>query len=87
MPPTGNRSGAARTPGHPTIALDARRTEARISIPTALEPSYEIRLAELGGGRSLLSDDLMLIDAVACIVGRRIDEVRLERRAAGARRA
>jgi two-component system LytT family sensor kinase len=76
-------SDAARMSGHPTISLDARRTEARISIPTALEPSYEIRLAELGGGRSLLSDDLMLIDAVAASVGRRIDEVRLdaERRA------
>ncbi|HTE47072.1 MAG TPA: histidine kinase [Gemmatimonadaceae bacterium] len=75
-------SSATQT-GHPTIALDARRTEARIGIPTALAPSYEIRLADLGGGRSLLSDDLMLIDAVAASLGRRIDEVRLdaERRA------
>ena len=48
------------------------------AIPTAIEPSYEIRLAELGGGRSMLSDDLMLIDAVAALVGRRIDEIRVE---------
>lgn len=67
-----------RAPGHSTIALDARRTEAHITIPTAIEPSYDVRLAELGGGRSLLSDDLMLIDAVAALVGRRIDEIRLE---------
>ena len=56
-------------------------TEACITIPTAIEPSFEIRLAELSGGRALLSDDLMLIDAVAALVGRRIDEIRLERSA------
>jgi hypothetical protein len=69
------------TPGvtaHPTITLDARRTEACITIPTAIEPSFEIRVAELTSGRALLSDDLTLIDAVAASVGRRIDELRLE---------
>jgi signal transduction histidine kinase len=72
---------------HPTITLDARRTAASISISTALEPAYEIRLAELGGGRSMLSDDLMLIDGVAALLGRRIDEIRVEsdRRAREAR--
>lgn len=72
---------------HPTIVLDARRTEARIAIPTALDPAYEVRLAELGGGRSILSDDLALIDGVAALVGRRIDEIRVEsdRRAREAR--
>jgi LytS/YehU family sensor histidine kinase len=63
---------------HPTITLDARRTEACITIPTAIEPSFEILATTAGGGRSLLSDDFMLIDAVAAAVGRRIDEVRLE---------
>ena len=43
-----------------------------------MQPSYEIRVAELSAGRALLSDDLMLIDAVASLVGRRIDEIRLE---------
>ncbi|HEY5060055.1 MAG TPA: histidine kinase [Gemmatimonadaceae bacterium] len=71
-------STAPRASGHPTIVLDARRTEACITIPTALEPSYEIHVAELGSGRSLLSDDLMLIDAVGAAVGRRIDELRLD---------
>jgi two-component system sensor histidine kinase LytS len=60
------------------IALDVRRTEASISVPTATPPSYDIRLAELGGGRSLLSDDLMLIDAVVTLVGRRVDTIRVE---------
>ena len=72
-------SGDRRLSGHPTITLDARRTEACITIPTAIEPSFEIRVTPLSGGRSLLSDDLMLIDAVAASVGRRIDEIRLER--------
>jgi two-component sensor histidine kinase len=72
-------SDAPRASAHPTIVLDARRTEARITIPTAHDPAYEVRVAELGGFRSLLSDDLMLIDAVAASVGRRIDEIRAER--------
>jgi len=71
-------SDSPATTSHPTITLDAQRTEACITIPTALEPSYEIMLAELPGGRSLLSDDVVLIDAVAALVGRRIDEIRLE---------
>jgi two-component system LytT family sensor kinase len=64
--------------GHPTIALDARRTQATIEVPTAIEPSYEIVVATAASGRSLLSDDLMLIDAVASAAGRRIDEIRIE---------
>lgn len=64
--------------GQPTITLGAPRAEAVITIPTALRPSYELRVAELSAGRALLSDDLMLIDAVASLVGRRIDEIRLE---------
>jgi two-component system LytT family sensor kinase len=67
-----------RIAGRPTIVLDAPGTEACITIPTNLEPAYEIRVAGMGRERSLLSDDLMLIDAVAAAVGRRIDEIRLE---------
>jgi LytS/YehU family sensor histidine kinase len=32
----------------------------------------------LGGGRTLLSDDFLLLDAVAALVGRRIDELRID---------
>jgi signal transduction histidine kinase len=78
---------AARTLAHPTITVDARRTEACITIPTAIEPSFEIRLGDFAGGRVLLSDDLILLDAMAALVGRRIDEIRLEaERMAGERR-
>jgi two-component sensor histidine kinase len=62
----------------PMITLDVSRTAATISVPTATPPSYEFRIAELGGARSLLSDDLMLIDTVAALVGRRIDALRVE---------
>src|SRR5207245_2782933 len=65
-------------PGHPTITLGARRSEACIVVSTAIEPSFEIIVGELRGGRTLLSDDLVLIDGVASSVGRRIDEIRLE---------
>jgi hypothetical protein len=71
-------SDAPRTMGHPMISLDPARTEACITIPTTIAPSYEIRVIESNGGRALLSDDLMLIDAVAASVARRIDEIRLE---------
>jgi hypothetical protein len=64
--------------GGPMITLDARRSEASIAIPTAIAPSYEIVVDASAGGRTLLSDDLMLIDTVAASVGRRIDELRLE---------
>jgi two-component sensor histidine kinase len=68
----------APDPGEPTIKLNARRTEACITVPTALQPSYEVAVVASPTGRSLLSDDLMLIDAVASSVGRRIDEIRIE---------
>jgi hypothetical protein len=63
---------------HPTIALDAARVRADIVIPTAIEPAYVICVADLRDGRSLLSDDLVLIDTMAAAVGRRIDEIRVD---------
>lgn len=72
------RSPERSSASQPTIILDARRTEARFTIPTAIEPSFEIVVAGSPTGRTLLSDDLMLIDAIAAALGRRIDEVRLE---------
>jgi LytS/YehU family sensor histidine kinase len=60
------------------IEVDAGRTGALIAVPTALAPAFQIRVVELSGGRTLLSDDFLLIDTVAALVGRRIDELRLE---------
>ena len=64
--------------GHPTITVDARRSEACIVVPTAVAPAYEIVVGGLRGGRTLFSDDLVLMDGVAASLGRRIDEIRLE---------
>jgi signal transduction histidine kinase len=69
---------ASSSSSQPVITLDGSRTTAGISVPTATPPSYVIRIVELGGARSLLSDDLMLVDAVAALVGRRIDAIRVE---------
>jgi hypothetical protein len=60
------------------IEVDAGRTGALIAVPTALAPAFQIRVVELSGGRTLLSDDFLLIDTVAALVGRRIDELRLD---------
>jgi sensor histidine kinase YesM len=51
--------------------------EATVYVPTALPPSYVLRLASLSGGRRLLSDDIAMLEGVAEILGRRIDAVRL----------
>jgi hypothetical protein len=69
---------ARSAPADASIELDAKRTGALIVVPTALAPTFRIRIGELSGGRTLLSDDFLLIDAVAALVGRRIDELRLE---------
>jgi hypothetical protein len=60
------------------IEVDPHRTGALIVVPTALAPTLEIHISELGGGRTLLSDDFLLLDAVAALVGRRIDELRID---------
>jgi LytS/YehU family sensor histidine kinase len=64
--------------GNATITLNGSRTQATISIPTSVEPRYEISVSEMPTGRVLLSDDLSLIDTIAALVCRRIDEMRLD---------
>ncbi|HEX3866057.1 MAG TPA: histidine kinase, partial [Gemmatimonadaceae bacterium] len=68
-----------RSDSNPSISLNALRTQATIAIPTSEAPAYEIRVAEMTNGRVLLSDDLALIDAIAALVSRRINEMRSER--------
>jgi hypothetical protein len=46
-------------------------------VPTADPPYYHLHVGELTGGRRLLSDDHELLAAVAVIVARRVDAVRL----------
>ncbi len=52
--------------------------EARIFIPTAESPYFELKLADLSGGRRLLSDEIATLEAVALAAARRIDALRVE---------
>jgi two-component system LytT family sensor kinase len=56
-------------PGEPSTVI----------IPTAEEPRYALQIAQLTGGRRLLSDDVAMLEAVGVIAGRRIDAIRFTR--------
>jgi signal transduction histidine kinase len=47
------------------------------AVPTADWPRYLLTVGHLADGRRLLSDDLALVDTVALLVARRIDELRV----------
>ena len=50
-----------------------------VDIPVAETPRYELLVAELSGGRRLLSDDHAALQSIASTLGRRIDAIRLTR--------
>lgn len=57
---------------------DASQTfTAVVPVLTTDTPSYQLLIGELAGGRRLLSDDLAMLEAVALIVARRIDAMRV----------
>jgi two-component system LytT family sensor kinase len=65
-------------PAAPVAPIDAtRRTATAIDIPVAEPPHYLLEVSGLVGGRRLLSDDHAAIEAIASLVGRRIDAIRL----------
>ncbi len=51
--------------------------DCRIFVPTAEAPFYQINLAEFQGGRRLLSDEIMMLDAISLLTARRIDVLRV----------
>jgi two-component system, LytTR family, sensor kinase len=53
------------------------RGAAVVDVPVAEPPQYTIDVSELLGGRRLLSDDRAALDAIASLIGRRIDAIRL----------
>ena len=53
------------------------RRAAVVDVPVAEPPQYTIEVSELLGGRRLLSDDRAALDAIASLIGRRIDAIRL----------
>ncbi len=74
---------APETIGPAVVALSTSppsfpyRNFARVHVPTAEAPHYEIRVGELAGGRRLLSDDIEMLESVALIMARRIDSLRV----------
>ncbi len=60
-----------------TVPAAARGREATVWIPTADPPSFRVTVSQLNEGRRFLSDDLLVLEAVANLAGRRIDAVRV----------
>jgi two-component system LytT family sensor kinase len=50
---------------------------AAVTVPTSDPPRFLIAIAALTGGRRLLSDDLATLEAIAVVVARRIDAIRI----------
>jgi two-component system LytT family sensor kinase len=72
------REAKRRPPPGESIVVGSSRIDACIVVPTAADPTYEIVIGELRGGRTLLSDDLVLMDGAAAALARRIDILRLD---------
>jgi two-component system, LytTR family, sensor kinase len=53
------------------------RGAAVVDVHVAEPPHYAIEVMELVGGRRLLSDDRAALDAIASLIGRRVDAIRL----------
>lgn len=88
----GGENGNDKTPSGPLLPqllslTNPTRTSRRlrepfarataILVPTAEQPRYRLVIGELAGGRRLLSDDVAFLEAVAVMVARRIDAVRV----------
>jgi hypothetical protein len=48
-----------------------------MTVPTSEQPRYVLVIARLTGGRRFFSDDLAALEAIAVVVARRIDAIRL----------
>jgi two-component system, LytTR family, sensor kinase len=60
------------------VSVPSNGDMADMFVPTTDAPRYAIRIRDLKGGRRLLSDDVAMLEAVAQMLGRRIDALRLE---------
>ena len=59
----------------PEVNFSADKAE--IFVPTAESPFYEIHLQGFSGGRKLLSDELQMLETIALLAARRIDNLRV----------
>jgi signal transduction histidine kinase len=58
-------------------AASPQPTRSEIVVPTHEPPRFTLEVRELAPGKVLLSDDLVLLDAIALLVARRLDSLRL----------
>jgi two-component system LytT family sensor kinase len=66
-------------PAHDTDDRSRRpsNTAATVNLPVTEPPHYVLEVGELEGGRRLLSDDHAALEAIAVLLSRRIDTIRL----------
>ena len=57
--------------------MDDQPVEAIVTVPTSESPQYLIATSRPTGGRRLLSGDLDTLEAIAVVVARRIDAIRI----------
>jgi hypothetical protein len=69
--------GRTRPPADRGEHTDGETPVAAVRVVTSEDPGYLIAIGHLTGGRRLLSDDLATLEAIAVIVARRIDGIRL----------
>jgi hypothetical protein len=62
-----------------SVPSDSELPKTTIEIPVVEGPSYYIAIGPLIGGRRLLSDDLSMLESVALMVARRLDNLRVMR--------
>jgi two-component system LytT family sensor kinase len=60
-----------------TLLEGSGSKSAVVLIPTAEPPYFRFNIGTLAGGRRLLSDDIAMLDAVAVMVARRVDALRV----------
>jgi hypothetical protein len=65
------------TPDAEKRGTPTSRIAAAVEIPVVEPPRYAIEVADLTGGRRLLSDDHAALSAIAALLGHRIDAIRL----------
>jgi len=78
---TGARAAAVLAASAPRLpetgTADPKSIAALVVVPTSESPQYAIAVAGLTGGRRLLSDDIIALEAIAVGVARRVDGIRL----------
>jgi two-component system, LytTR family, sensor kinase len=64
--------------GAGVVSVPSNGNMAEVLVPTTDAPQYAIHIRDLRGGRRLLSDDIAMLEAVAQMLSRRIDSLRIE---------